>query len=162
MALIAVIGGCAAPPKTVSGTGVTAPMPPMPSLGAQTPVRDGAMEFLVLDLTRARQAGDPHDPATSLNAHGVFLVATISVRNTGGTPLTFVDGDQELIDRTGRVFPVDRAADIYGNRGLRSTKINPGDSLVVHLFFDVPPDTAAKNLLLHESDSSPGVTVGLS
>lgn len=104
---------------------------------------------------------DPKDPARYLKAHGVFVVVTVSISNAGGVPLAFADRDQALIDRAGRVFLANRAADIYGNQGIRSTRMNPGNGLVVHLYFDVPPDAVAKALLLRQSSSSKGVTVAL-
>ena len=120
------------------------------------------MEFLVLDVAQAHQVGDPKDPGRYLKARGVFVVVTVSILNMGGVPLTFADRDQALIDRTGRAFLASRAADIYGNQGIRSTKMNPGNGVVVHLYFDVPTDTVAKALLLRQSSSSTGVTVALS
>ena len=120
------------------------------------------MEFLVLDVSQTHQVGDPNDPANSLTSHGVFVVIKLSILNLGGVPLMFADRDQALVDRAGRVHPASRAADIYGNRGIRSTKIEPGNSLIVRLYFDVPPDTATSSLLARQSSSSTGVTVPIS
>ena len=53
------------------------------------------------------------------------------------------------------------AANIYGNPGIRSTTINPGDELVVHISFDVPADTVPRDLILRGSSSSAGVKVAV-
>jgi hypothetical protein len=53
------------------------------------------------------------------------------------------------------------AANIYGNPGIRSTTINPGDGLIVHISFDVPTDTVPRDLILRSSSLSGGVTVAV-
>ena len=90
------------------------------------PVRDGGFEFSVLETGRAKQVGDPTTPGLSVDAHGVFIVITLTIRNVGNAPLTFIDRDQTLIDDRGEPHAVSNAADIYGNRGIRSTTIGPG------------------------------------
>lgn len=145
--------GCATTATTVAGTGVAA----QPSA-----VRDGAFEFVVQDIEQVHQVGDPSNPGLSITAKGVFVVVTLSIRNVGDAPQTFFDSYQTLIDRSGNQYSASMAADIYGNLGIHSTKIAPGDALTVHLAFDVPVDTVPTNLLLRQSDSSAGIKVPLS
>lgn len=128
----------------------------------RSPARDGTFEFAVLGRSEAQFAGDPADPALSVAAKGIFVVVTLSVRNVGAEARTFVDSDQTLLDDRGRRFPVSRAANIYANLEVPSTRIAPGDAVVVDLAFDVPPGTVPAGIVLRESASSGGVAVPLS
>ena len=128
----------------------------------RSPARDGTFEFAVVGTSEAQFAGDPADPALSVAAKGIFVVVTLSVRNVGAEARTFVDSDQTLVDERGRRFPVSRAANIYANLDVPSTRIAPGDAVVVDLAFDVPPGTVPTSLVLRGSASSGGVTVPLS
>lgn len=157
--LIAVVvataaAGCATPTRTVDGTAA--------SVAAGGPVRDGALEFTVLGLTETPRVGDAADPGLSLTARGVFVVVTLSVRNTGPAAYTFIDRNQTLIDDRGRQFPVNRAANIYANPDVPSTRIGPGEALVVDIVFDVPPRTVPSAVVVRESSSSGGTTIPLS
>lgn len=128
----------------------------------RSPARDGTFEFAVLGRSEVQFAGDPAEPALSVAAKGVFVVVTLSVRNVGAAAHTFVDRDQTLVDDRGRRFPVSRAANIYANLDVPSTRIAPGDAVVVDLAFDVPPGTVPGSVVLRGSASSRGVTVLLS
>ncbi len=153
VALMVAAAGCATTATTVAGTGIAA----QPSA-----VRDGGFEFAVHDVAQVHQVGDPSDPGLSVTAKGVFVVVTLSIRNVGNAPQTFFDSYQTLIDRSGTQYSASMAADIYGNLGVHSTKIAPGDALTVHLAFDVPTGTVPTNLLLRQTSSSAGVNVPLS
>ena len=158
------VPGCASP-ATVAGSATKGPPPaasPSPLRATSAPARDGGLQFIVVDVTRRDQAGDPGQPGLSVTAHGVFVVVTLSIRNVSDSPLTFLDRDQTLVDEAGTTFTADMAADIYGNRDVPSTRIAPGGELLVHICFDVPVDTVPRNLVLRQSDSSPGVTVAIS
>ena len=130
-----------------------------PPLGVR--VQDGNLEFAALGVAKTQTVGDPKEPGLSVNARGVFVVVTVSIRNAGDTAITFIDRYQKLADNQGRTFEVSNAADIYGNRDVPSTRIQPGDGLVVRLAFDVPTDTVPASITLHESETSPGVTAQL-
>ena len=146
--------GCVAPTRTVDGTAAR--------VAVGGPVRDGALEFAVLDLTETPRVGDAADPGLSLTARGVFVVITLSVRNAGPAAYTFIDRNQTLVDNLGRQFPVNRAANIYANLNIPSTRIAPGEDLVVDIVFDVPPGTVPEGLVVRESSSSDGKTIPLS
>jgi hypothetical protein len=167
---VVITGGCAPTSTTVSGRAVSASPTETPGAGLPRPVtavagtaphRDGALEFVVLDIARASFVGDPAKPGLSMNARGVFLVVTLSIRNRGDAAVTLFDRDQTLIDTNGTTFAPNMAADIYSNPTVHSTRMSPGDSLVVHIVFDVPPETVPAKLLLRESSSSRGVEVAL-
>ena len=165
--VVMVIGlaGCGAASTTVAGTPTvdrTSAAAPVSPRAVPGPVRDGGLQFHVVDVSQVEKVGDPADPGLSITARGVFVVVTMSIRNVGSAPLTFFDRYQTLVDGTGQQFPADMAADIYGNRSIRSTRIEPGEELLVHLSFDVPQGTVAKNLILRQSDSTTGVTVPIS
>ncbi len=152
--VIAVVAGCGPPARTVSGTATR-------GVSHSAGVRDGDLEFAVLDVSRARQVGDLADPGRSITAHGVFISVTLSIRNVGDRPITFVDAHQQLVDNRGKVFAVSRAADIYANPGVPSTRMAPGDELQVRLAFDVPTGTDPAEIVLRASESSRGVSVPL-
>jgi len=164
VAMMVAAAGCGMNSRTVTGTGI-ATQPSAASSrtgGIGSPVRDGAFEYAVLDVAQVHQVGDPKDPGLSITAKGVFVVVTLSIRNVGNAARTFFDSDQRLIDTNGNRYSTSMAADIYGNLGIRSTTIAPGDDLVVHIAFDVPVGTLPTNLSLRESNSSSGVTAPLS
>lgn len=153
LVLAAITAGCGITTTTVPGTGV--------SVAGARPLRDGPLEFVVLDTTRANRVGDLSNPGLSLTAKGEFVAVTLSIRNTGEAPVTFFDRHQVLVDGSGDLFSPSMAADIYANPGIRSTTIEPGGELTVHIVFDVPVGTVASSLRLRESSSSAGVTVPL-
>lgn len=154
--LAAAVAGCGAASTTVAGS-ATAERDSSPRI-ASGPVRDGGFEFEVRDVVRMKQVGDTSDPGYSVSARGMFVVVTLAIRNVSGAPMTFVDRYQSLVDSTGTAYRADMAADIYGNRDIRSTRMDPGEQLVVHIAFDVPAGAEARNLVLRQSESG-GVTV---
>jgi hypothetical protein len=164
VAMMVAAAGCGMNSRTVTGTGI-ATQPSAASSrtgGIGSPVRDGAFEYAVLDVAHVHQVGDPKDPGLSITAKGVFVVVTLSIRNVGHADVTFFDNYQTLIDTSGNRYSASMAADIYGNLNIHSTKIAPGNELVVHIAFDVPLSTVPTNLSLRESSSSAGVTVPVS
>ena len=164
VAVMVAAAGCGMSSRTVTGTGIaTQPSAASPgSGGIGRPVRDGAFEFVVLDLAQVHRVGDPKDPGLSITARGVFVVVTLSIRNVSEADVTFFDNYQTLIDSSGNRYSASMAADIYGNLSIHSTKIAPGKELVVHIAFDVPVATVPANLSLRETSSSAGVTVPVS
>lgn len=152
----AAVAGCGAASTTVSGT-ATADRHSSPQI-VSGPVRDGGLEFEVREVARMKQVGDTSDPGYSVSARGMFVVVTLAIRNMSPAPLTFFDRYQSLVDSTGTAYRADMAADIYGNRDIRSTRMNPGERLVVNIAFDVPAGAQARNLVLRQSESG-GVTV---
>ena len=157
--------GCAAVSTTVTGTATVDRQSVVDATVPRTasgPVRDGGLQFDVVDVSRTKLVGDPKEPGLSVTARGVFVVVALSIRNVSNAPLTFFDRYQALVDITGRTFTADMAADIYGNRGIRSTRMDPGEELLVHICFDIPEETVPRDVILRQSDSSAGVTVPIS
>lgn len=159
--LTSATAGCSVPSTTVSGHAV--PAQESTSAGATpvtgTPVRDGSLEFTVLDSVRSSTAGEAGNPALSVSAKGVYVIVALSIRNVGARPVTFLDRDQTLVDDAGTTFAPSMAADIYANRRVRTTRIEPGGELEVHIAFDVPADASPASLILREPGSSAGVEV---
>jgi hypothetical protein len=161
--MVAAVAGCGAVSTplistTVAGTAtVHRDSPPRIASG---PVRDGGLEFEVRDVARMKQVGDTSEPGYSVSARGMFVVVTLAIRNVSGAALTFFDRYQSLVDSTGTAYRADMAADIYGNPDIRSTRMSPGEQLVVRIAFDVPPGAKARNLVLRQSESG-GVVVPL-
>ena len=148
------LSACAARP-TVTAT---------PSAGGTSTagfVGDGDLAFEVTDVEQRDIAGDPAAPGYFVTAKGVYVVISLRIRNVGNRPVTLVDSDQTLVDATGRSFATDRAANIYDNREVPSTRIVPGGELRVRLAFDVPVGTQPREIVLRESASSAGVVVAL-
>lgn len=161
--MVIVVSGCGATSTTVSGT-ATVDQKSVSTSTASRPgpsVRDGGLQFDVVEVSRVKLVGDPKDPGLNVTARGIFVVVTMSIRNVSNAPLTFYDSYQTLVDSTGSTYTADMAADIYGNRSIRSTRMEPGDELLVHISFDVPEDAEPRNLILRQSDSSAGVTVSI-
>jgi serine/threonine-protein kinase len=156
--IAAAVAGCGAASTTVAGTATA--HRDSPSQIAAGPVRDGGLEFEVRDVARVKQVGDTSTPGYSVSARGMFVVVTLAIRNVSAAPVTFFDRYQSLVDSTGTAYGADMAADIYGNRDIRSTLMKPGEQLVVHIAFDVPDGAQARNLVLRQSESG-GIAVPL-
>ncbi|HEX5144414.1 MAG TPA: DUF4352 domain-containing protein, partial [Mycobacterium sp.] len=147
--------------STTSKTPTPPPLPPPPA-PAGSAVQDGPMEFQVRDISRAQTVGDPSgNPYLTSKADGEFLVFTLSVRNTGHSPINYFGQNQNLIDTTGRMYSAANDADMFmsASDGNPMGAINPDDSIKVKLAFDVPPGTAPSILSLHFTGHSEGVQV---
>ncbi len=151
---LAPVSACAGTP-TVTGT------PSAEGTSAAGVVGDGNLAFEVTDVEQRDTAGDPAMPGYFVTAKGVYVIVSLRIRNVGNRPVTLVDNDQTLVDATGRSFATDRAANIYDNREVPSTRIVPGGELRVRLAFDVPVGTQPREIVLRESASSAGVVVVL-
>lgn len=156
-------GGCAGPtPVTGAPRAEQRPSASAAIRAERGPVRDGDLEFAVVDVAERGVAGDTSRPGLSVEARGVFIVVTLTIRNVGPTMVTFLDRYQRLVDDTGTAVRPDMAADIYSNRHLPSTRMAPGAQLLVHLCFDVPIGARPRNLVVRQSDSTSGATIALS
>ena len=126
---------------------------------AGSPVRDGKFEFRVLDMTRAKQAGDLSNQFEIVDAQGEFIILTMSVANIGDQAQSYFGANQKLIDTAGREYEANSTADMWMNSG--TGDINPGNSIQVRAAFDVPPGTQPAELEVHDSMFSGGAKVGL-
>jgi hypothetical protein len=126
---------------------------------AGSPVRDGKFEFRVLDMTRAKQAGDLSNQFGIVDAQGEFIILTMSVANIGDQAQSYFGTNQKLIDTAGREYEANSTADMWMNSG--TGDINPGNSIQVRAAFDVPPGTQPSELEVHDSMFSGGAKVRL-
>ena len=127
--------------------------------GMNQPARDGKFEFTVTKV----QCGVPKvgDDVLGKTAQGQFCLVTVKVSNIGTVPQTFDGGDQKAHDAAGTTFANDGTAEIYSNKDTATflDQINPGNSVVGTLVFDIPKTAVIKTLELHDSAFSGGVIV---
>jgi hypothetical protein len=126
---------------------------------AGSAVRDGKFEFRVLDMTRAKQAGDLSNQFEIVDAQGEFIILTLSVTNIGDQAQSYFGTNQKLVDTAGREYEANSTADMWANKG--TGDINPGNSIQVRAAFDVPPGTQPAELEVHDSMFSGGAKVRL-
>jgi Domain of unknown function (DUF4352) len=126
---------------------------------AGSAVRDGKFEFRVLDMTRAKQAGDLSNQFEIVDAQGEFIILTLSVTNIGDQAQSYFGTNQKLVDTAGREYEANSTADMWANKG--TGDINPGNSIQVRAAFDVPPGTQPAQLEVHDSMFSGGAKVRL-
>jgi Domain of unknown function (DUF4352) len=122
-----------------------------------TAVSDGKMTFVVSDVSPATHwVGNPQP-------RGQWVIATMTVTNTGNEPQSFFAQNQKLTDTNGREYAADTMAAYAMNQDDAMTiDLNPGFSINVKVPFDVPPGTQLDKIELHDSAFSGGATVKLS
>jgi hypothetical protein len=119
------------------------------------PVSDGQFRFVVTDFSKASLQGDPPPM-------GQYVIAVVTVTNTGNEPRSFLVQNQKLIDVAGREYAgADMAADELHHQLTTVLKMNSGLSLTARMRFDVPKGTKMMAIELHESASSAGAKVSL-
>lgn len=136
--------------KSEAAAETSTPAPPPP---AGAPVRDGKFEFQVTNVSSAKTVGD--NPYLQSTAQGVYVIFTIRVTNTGDEPRDFFVNNQKLLDMNDRKYEASTQAGM--NLNDNASGINPGNSIVVKVPFDVPQETKMKALELHDSMFSGGV-----
>jgi hypothetical protein len=155
--LVLFFGGCAAlvaiginaSDRPTSGTSGDAEA----SVGQE--VRDGKFSFVVTDVsTPEHWYGTP-------TPRGEWVIATMTVTNTGNEPQSFFANNQKLIDSAGREYAADAMAAISMNNDSMVIDLNPGFNITVRVPFDVPPGTQLSAIELHDSAFSGGATVKL-
>jgi Domain of unknown function (DUF4352)/Protein of unknown function (DUF2510) len=120
-------------------------------------VSDGKMTFVVSDVSPATHwVGNPQP-------RGQWVIATMTVTNTGNEPQSFFAQNQKLTDTNGREYAADTMAAYAMNQDDAMTiDVNPGFCINVKVPFDVPPGTQLDKIELHDSAFSGGATVKLS
>lgn len=114
------------------------------------PVSDGQLQFVVTDFSRALLQGHPPP-------RGEYVIAVVTVTNTGNEPRSFLVQNQKLIDVGRREYAgADMSADELHNQLTTALKLNSGLSLTVRMRFDVPKGSKLMTIELHESASSTG------
>jgi hypothetical protein len=115
-------------------------------------VSDGKFDFVVNNVETAKWVGTP-------GPRGVYIIATMTVTNTGTEPQSFFAQNQKLIDTAGRSYAADSMAALSMNQDSMVIDMNPGFSITVKVPFDVPPGTVPDKIELHDSAFSSGVSV---
>lgn len=126
--------------------------------GLNVPVRDGKFEFIVksIDCGKKSVGGE----FANQKAQGQYCLVKMTVRNIGDKAQMLAGGNQFAYDAKGREFTNDTAAEIFieGNNTFLEN-INPGNSAVGTLVFDIPKNVEITKLKLHDSMFSGGVEV---
>jgi hypothetical protein len=119
------------------------------------PVSDGQFRFVVTDFSKASLQGDPPP-------RGEYVIAVVTVTNTGNEPRSFLVQKQKLIDVARREYAgADMSADELHHQLTTALKMNSGLTLTVRMRFDVPKGTKLMTIELHESASSAGAKAAI-
>lgn len=157
--IVALAGGGKGPSGAGSGGGDGA-VGAVPA-GMNQPARDGKFEFTVTKV----QCGVPQigDTLLSRKAQGQYCLITVTVKNVGDVARTLAATNQHAYNAAGARYDADAAAAIYLDDAGRALyeDINPGNSVVGTLVFDIPKEAKLARLELHDSALSGGVVVTL-
>ncbi|WP_160150308.1 DUF4352 domain-containing protein [Nonomuraea solani] len=137
--------------------GGAAPQAAPREVGIGIASEDGGLQFSVVKLQWSRQAGNTKQGVAV--AEGRFLLVHVMVLNTGEEPETYRASAQKLF-AGGREYPVaaKAAALLYDSN---EKVIDPGDSLVVMVPFDLARNVTPDTIELHTDPDSTGVRVAL-
>jgi hypothetical protein len=171
-ALVGLVAGCGSnnpSPSTnqvtgTSTTSVAAPprttVAPPPPVGMNEEVVDGTFAFKVTAVTT-----EPTWEGESLPPQGIYVYVIMHVTNIGKTSQTYHADYQRLVDGEEREYSpaISAMKSHLVPSATTPIDINPGNSPVAALFFDVPKGTQPSQyvLLLRASPDSSGVTVAL-
>jgi hypothetical protein len=92
-------------------------------------------------------------------AQGVFVVVSMAVRNVGTSGQIFEWSAQKLKDNINREYSASFMVPPLFGKVVNA--IDPGLQVSIKLAFDVPPGTKPTELVVHDSQSSPGAAVKL-
>lgn len=135
--------------------------PEKPVNGIGREYRDGKFAFTVTKVKKGvRRVGSEYFGRT---AQGQYVFVYVTVDNIGNKPRTFSAVNQTLMDTRGRKFDADTEATLTMSEESKALfeDINPGNSVKGILIFDVPRGVKLKEIDLHDSMFSGGVTVPL-
>lgn len=122
--------------------------------------RDGKFEFTV----RSVKCGKKSVGASFMEeeAQGEFCLAEMKIENIGDEAQMLDASNQKARDSAGKTYSADGSASmsIEDNKTFLED-INPGNSVVGTVVFDVPKGTKVTELELHDSAFSGGVKVAL-
>ena len=118
--------------------------------------RDGDLAFVVKSFDcGAAEVGGNGDGRT---AQGRFCFLSLTVRNSGRSPVEFVASEQALLDAQDRRYGVDGRATAShpenAGRDLASVLVNPSNSVDGVLVYDVPPFVEPQTANLHAQPST--------
>jgi hypothetical protein len=123
------------------------------------PVRDGKFEFVVSAVTCGHR--ELVNGILRAKPQGQFCVVDLRVANIGTEARRFADGSQKAYGPDGVQYAADTGAGVVvnGNGNAVWNVVNPGNSVVAKVVFDIPPTATIETLELHDSPLSAGVTV---
>ena len=139
------------------------PQPPVNFGGVNQEVLDESFGFTVtsFECGATQVAGG----GATRTAQGKFCFVTLTVRNTGRSPLTFQARGQMLQDSQQRTFGPDVAATAAhpanAGRDLLTPVVNPGNELQGVLVYDVPADAPLVGVNLRAGPTGRGAFVRL-
>jgi len=113
--------------------------------------RDGTFDFTITQVNSSRTFG-------ALHAKGVYVIASLTVKNVGVDPEVFDPSAQVLKDSARRYSASFMDPPYLGDIG---NSVDAGLQVNVKLAFDVPPGAKPTQIVLHESRSSEGIPVDL-
>lgn len=138
------------------GQGAAGPVP----AGLNSPARDGKFEFTVTKV----QCGvsSVGDKLLNRKAQGQYCLVSVKVTNVGKEARTLAASSQYAYNSQGDRYSADPAGSFYvDDSGTLWEDINPGNTLVGTIVFDIPQGAKLARLELHDSALSGGVTVTL-
>jgi hypothetical protein len=162
LAVVAVVAVVAVNARSDPGTVTSPPKAAAVAPDIGTKVRDGAFEFLV---TGVEHPGTTFEGKVGkiLSAQGEFVIVRVDVTNVGKSAQRLSCSCQFLFNDKGQEFAPSPAI-LSTKDALKYVRwINPGDTVKdASVLFDVARGTKVLKIELHDSPSSPGVTVKLS
>ncbi|MBX6748324.1 MAG: DUF4352 domain-containing protein [Micromonosporaceae bacterium] len=146
-------------PSSAPPSPTTPPPPPTPGVG--DPVRDGKLEFVVLDLSCGAEKLEWS--LFTQEADGQFCVVDVNVTNIHDKQVVFPGRGQYAYTADDARVTSAFDANFVANHGHPDLWIiEPGDSITVKLVFDIPVEATISTIELHDSLFSGGVTVSVS
>jgi hypothetical protein len=124
--------------------------------------RDGKFEFTVTAMKCGETTVGTNEYLQE-KAQGQFCRISMTIKNIGDEAQSMFADNQKLVDTEGKEYSYDSSATIYASSGSSTwyDQINPGNTVMGDIFFDVPADVTPVTALLHDSMYSGGVKVTL-
>jgi hypothetical protein len=127
--------------------------------GLHTPVRDGQFQFVVTSVSCGHQ--NVSRGLLNRTAQGQYCLVAMNVSNIGKDVRVFADAFQKAMG-PGGTYGTDGAAGFIVNGGGSSwNTVNPGNSVVATIVFDIPTTATITDVELHDGPFSGGVRVSL-
>lgn len=118
------------------------------------PLDDGSLRFVVHSVNDAGLQSNPQPK-------GVYVIADVTVTNTGTEPRDFAARNQKLISASGLTY-VAMGADVRSAKAETAiVVVNPGQVVELRMRFDVPKEPRVAAIELHESATSAGARARL-
>jgi hypothetical protein len=149
----------AAPSESPASEAPPTTPPPVARPGVGDPVRDGAFEFVVHEVTCGITTLGPQ--LVGVKADGQFCLVDVTVTNVGSSAGIFTDTAQYATTLDGTRRNANSTAGWWANEGINVwiSVLNPGDSVRGTLVFDIPADTSIQAIEFHDSLFSQGIVV---